>query len=39
MAKKMPKPKKGKTPKMIQTQNPPGGPYTPGAKKARKKKK
>ncbi len=36
---KMPKPKKGRTPKRITTKNPPGGPYTPGAKKKKKKKK
>ena len=37
--KPMKKPKKGGTPKMIQTQNAPGGPYTPGAKRKRNKKK
>lgn len=35
----MAKPKKGRKPKRIRTKNPPGGPYTPGAKKKRKKKK
>ena len=37
MPKKMKKPEKGKThkPKKVTTANPPGGPETPGAKKAR----
>ena len=35
---KMPRPKKVKA-KRITTKNPPGGPYTPGAKKKAKKKK
>ena len=39
MPKKMRKPKKGGKPKRITTKNKPGGPYTPGAKKEKKKKK
>ena len=35
----MKKPKKGPKPKKIKTKNPPGGPYTPGAKKRKKKKR
>lgn len=35
---KMPKPKSGGVPKRITTVNPPGGPQTPGAKKAKKEK-
>ena len=34
----MKKPKKGRKPKRITTKNAPGGPYTPGAKKKKKKK-
>ena len=34
--KKMQPPKKGKKPKRIRTKNPPGGPYTPGAKKKKR---
>lgn len=34
MAHKLPKPKTGGTPKRITTVNPPGGPFTPGAKEA-----
>lgn len=34
----MKKPKKGKKPERIKTDNPPGGPHTPGAKKKKKKK-
>jgi len=37
--KKMPKPKSGGKPKRIKTENEPGGPHTPGAKKKKKKKK
>lgn len=35
MPKNMPMPKKGGKPKKITTKNPPGGPKTPGAKKAK----
>ncbi len=35
--KKMKPPQKGGKPQRITTQNPPGGPYTPGAKKKAKK--
>lgn len=34
----LPKPKSGGKPKKITTAAPPGGEYTPGAKKAKKKK-
>ncbi len=33
-----PKPETGGTPQQITTKNPPGGPYTPGAKKTSHKK-
>lgn len=36
---KMKKPQSGGKPKRITTKNKPGGPQTPGAKKARKKRK
>lgn len=36
--KKWPKPKKGGKPKKVETDAPPGGPMTPGAKAKRKKK-
>lgn len=39
MANKMKPPQRGAKPKRIRTKNPPGGSQTPGAKKARAKKK
>ena len=37
--KPMKPPMKGGKPKRITTKNPPGGPFTPGAKAAKRKKK